>query len=191
VNQTLILSVAIPFALASYVPLFTSALSTSLVQKLRDREAETRSRLIYGAISQLRDLQVRLGEFFAEWDPDNDPYFIKARPRDLKKPVADYLRFMSLQDKMRRALDLVARLARLAFWFLVAFAASMTAAVILGVLVQQIGTMWATWALVVAAAIFVGGASLYIVILVLARRVDKAHGVAMELEAESAPEEDA
>jgi hypothetical protein len=182
VNQTLILSVAIPFALASYIPLFTSAFSTSLVQKLRDREAETRSRLIFGAISQLRDLQVRLEDFFAEWDPESDPYFIKARPRDLKKPVADYLRFMALQDKMKRALDIVAKLARIAFWFLVAFAALMTAAVILGILVKQIGTSWAIWALIAAGAVFLAGGVLYLVILLQARRVDKAHSVAMELE---------
>lgn len=181
-NQTLILSIAIPFALASYVPLFTSAMSTSLVQKLRDREAETRSRLVDGAISQLREVQVLLAEFFDEWDPEGDPFFIKARPRDLKKPVADYLRFIALQDKMRQALDVVAKLTRLTFWFLVAFAALTTAAVVAGALYRWHGDFWAVRALAGAMAVFVVGGLLFLVILWFARRVDKAHSVALTLD---------
>lgn len=189
-NQTLILSLAIPFALASYIPLFMTALSTSLVQSLRDKEAETRSRLIDGAIQQLRAVQVQLEEFFAKWEPETDPYFIRARPRDLKKPVAEYLRYISLQDRMTSALSVVAKLTRIEFWFLVAFAVLTSIAVILGALVKIIGTWWGTAALVAAGIVFVVGGSIYLVILAFARRVDKAHGVAIELSADSRTEYD-
>ncbi|WP_314647068.1 hypothetical protein [uncultured Microbacterium sp.] len=181
-DQQLILNIAIPFALASYVPLLAAAVSTGLVQKLRDREVQTRSRLVDGGIKQLRVVQLALDEFFSEWDPEEDPFFIKARPRDLKRPVAEYLRYISLQDKMQQALRAVAKLTRIAFWFVVAFSILTTAAVVFGIFYTLHGDYWAVRALIAAGVVFFIGGSLYLLILWFARRVDKAHSVAIMLE---------
>jgi hypothetical protein len=181
VNQTIVLTIAIAFALASYVPLFSSAASSTLVRRLGDSEAKTRVVLANGAIAQLKDLRVRLDDFFNEYDKGEDQFLLRARPRDLQGPVAEYLRLIALNDHLVVALGRVRRLSRIAFWFLIAFAVLMSAAVILGALALIVGLTLSVAALALGGVVFLAGGGIYIAILILARQVDTAHTAANDL----------
>ncbi len=180
-NQTIVLTISIAFALASYVPLFSSVVSSTLVRRLSDSEAKTRVVLANGAIAQLKDLRVRLDDFFEEYDKGEDQFLLRARPRDLQGPVAEYLRLLALNDHMVVALRRVRRLSRVAFWFLIAFAVLMSAAVILGALALIIGLTLSVIALALGGLVFLTGGGIFIAILILARQVDTAHTAASDL----------
>lgn len=181
-NQTVILAISIPFALASYIPLFASATPSNLLQRLLDREAETRSRLVDGAVAKLKEVQLELEQFFDQWDREVDPFFLQARPKDLRPSVSEYLKLVAMQDRMSRALARVQRLSRIAFWFLVAFAVVMSVAVVLGVLEGLVGPLWGTLAISLGAVLLFAGGGVFIAILLAARVVDGAHWTAHQLE---------
>lgn len=181
-NQTVILAISIPFALASYIPLFASATPSSLLQRLLDREAETRSHLVDGAVAKLQEVQLELEQFFDQWDREQDPFFLKARPKDLRPSVSEYLKLVAMQDRMSKALARVQQLSRVAFWFLVAFAVVMSIAVVLGVLDGLIGSLWGTVAIALGAVLLFVGGGVFIVVLFAARVVDGAHWTARQLE---------
>lgn len=181
-NQTLILAIAIPFALASYIPLFASATPSSLLQRLVDREAETRSRLVDGAIAKLQEVQLELERFFDQWDREQDPFFLRARPKDLRPSVSEYLKLVAMQDRMTRAVARVQRLSRVAFWFLILFAGIMSVAVVLGAIDGLVGPLWGTIVIALGAVVLFVGGGIFVSVLFAARVVDGAHWKARQLE---------
>lgn len=175
-NQTLALSISIPFLLFAGGALWPAVnLASGLNGKWLDRELEARQKIISGALKQLKILRVRLDEVFREADEGSDPFLRKVQPLLVQEPVREYVRLMNLQNQMSNSLIRAQFCARIVFWFLASFVAIMLAATILGAFVGYFGLALVTLVLEVGALVFVAGGVIYTLILLAMRSVDIAH----------------
>lgn len=181
-NQTTILTIAIPFALSSYVALWPAGLlASNLGGKLRAKEEDARRTLIAGALKQLKGLRVKLDDLFRDSDSGNDPFLRSVRPNEVLEPAREYVRLMLLQVRMGKNLRLAQKLARTSFWILVAFSIAITATLAATVTHNWIGREASQWAILMAAVIFFIGSIVYLWLLVIVRRLDWAHVKAGEV----------
>lgn len=170
------LTISIPFALASYAALWPAVtMGSTLNTRLSDKETQARRRLVAGAFKELKGLRVLLDDLFRDYDDGNDPFLTRARPSEVLGPAREFVRLSQAQERMSADLARALRLSGIAFWFLVAFSALITITVIAGIFDPAIGDTPAHLALLGSALAFAGGAAIYVWFLFLLRRLDFAH----------------
>lgn len=170
------LSLSIPFLIAGGVALWPAVgASSSLAGRLSNRELKSRQALLAAALAQLRSLRVQLDDVFKDVDADKDPFMRRVQPQAVLEPAQEFVRLFSLQSQLIVRLERAQSLLRIAFWFLLGFVIVMFAATILGVLIQNVGDIWSSLALIVGAAIFVAGGIVFAAVLLNIRAIDGIH----------------